>query len=161
RPLRRNPSSSRHRCRRSPRSAARRTHLNRPSLSPRQGRRGMGLRINTNVASINAQRNLAQVNGQIASNFRRLSTGLRIATAADAAAGLAISERLRAQIRSLDQAKRNGNDGISLVQTAEGSLSETSNILVRLRELAIQSANGSVSNADRVTLNQEFQDLVN
>jgi flagellin len=120
----------------------------------------MGLRVNTNVASINAQRNLAAVTDRLAANFRRLSTGLRISTAADDAAGLAISERLRSQIRSIDQAKRNANDGISLVQTAEGALGEVSNILTRLRELAVQSANGSVSATDKGTLNQEFTSLV-
>jgi flagellin len=120
----------------------------------------MGLRVNTNVASINAQRNLASVNEALANNFRRLATGLRIATAADDAAGLAISERLRAQIRSLDQAKRNANDGISLVQTAEGALNEVNSILVRLRELSVQSANGATSNNDRETLDEEFQALV-
>ena len=120
----------------------------------------MGLRINTNVSSINAQRNLAAINDRLAVNFRRLSTGLRISTAADDAAGLAISERLRARIRSLDQAKRNASDGISLVQTAEGALNEVSSILTRLRELAIQSSNGSVSNQDKETLDQEFQSLV-
>jgi flagellin len=120
----------------------------------------MGLRVNTNVASINAQRNLASVNDALANNFRRLATGLRIATAADDAAGLAISERLRAQIRSLDQAKRNANDGISLVQTAEGALNEVNSILVRLRELSVQSANGATSNNDRETLDEEFQALV-
>ena len=121
----------------------------------------MGLRVNTNVASINAQRNLSSVNERLSGNFRKLSTGLRISTAADDAAGLAISERLRSQIRSLDQAKRNANDGISLVQTAEGALNEVSSILTRLRELSIQSSNGSVSNADKETLDQEFQSLVN
>jgi flagellin len=121
----------------------------------------MGLRVNTNSASINAQRNLAMVSDRLAGNFRRLSTGLRISTAADDAAGLAISERLRSQIRSLDQAKRNANDGISLVQTAEGALNEVSSILTRLRELAIQSSNGSVSGQDKETLDQEFQSLVN
>ncbi|MFN9706264.1 MAG: flagellin, partial [Planctomycetota bacterium] len=85
---------------------------------------------------------------------------LRISTAADDAAGLAISERLRSQVRSLDQSKRNANDGISLVQTAEGALNEVSSILVRLRELAIQSSNGSVSTQDKETLDQEFQSLV-
>ncbi|MEQ1631858.1 MAG: flagellin [Planctomycetota bacterium] len=120
----------------------------------------MGLRVNTNVASINAQRNLATVNERLGGNFRRLSTGLRISTAADDAAGLAISERLRSQVRSLDQAKRNANDGISMVQTAEGALNEVSSILTRLRELAIQSSNGSVSNADKDTLDEEFQSLV-
>jgi flagellin len=120
----------------------------------------MGLRVNTNSASINAQRNLSQVTEKLSGNFRRLSTGLRISTAADDAAGLAISERLRSQIRSLDQAKRNANDGISLVQTAEGALNEVSSILTRLRELAVQSANGSVSNQDKDTLDTEFQSLV-
>ena len=121
----------------------------------------MGLRVNTNVASINAQRNLGNVTERLSGNYRRLSTGLRISTAADDAAGLAISERLRSQVRSLEQAKRNANDGISLVQTAEGALNEVSSILTRLRELAIQSSNGSVSNQDKETLDEEFQSLIN
>ncbi len=121
----------------------------------------MGLRVNTKVASINAQRNLADVTERLSGSFRRLSTGLRISTAADDAAGLAISERLRSQIRSLDQAKRNANDGISLVQTAEGALNEVSSILTRLRELSIQSANGTVSGQDQDTLNEEFTSLIN
>lgn len=120
----------------------------------------MGLRVNTNIASINAQRNLNQVTTNLSRNYQRLSTGLRIATAADDAAGLAISERFRAQIRSLAQATRNANDGISLVQTGEGALNEVSSILVRLRELAIQSANGAVSGLDRKTLHEEFENLV-
>jgi len=120
----------------------------------------MGLRVNTNVTSINAQRNLASVTDRLSGNYRKLSTGLRISTAADDAAGLAISERLRSQVRSLEQSKRNANDGISLVQTAEGALNEVSSILVRLRELAIQSSNGSVSNQDKDTLDEEFQSLV-
>jgi flagellin len=120
----------------------------------------MGLRVNTNVASINAQRNLSSVTERLGNNYRRLSTGLRISTAADDAAGLAISERLRSQVRSLEQAKRNANDGISLTQTAEGALNEVSSILTRLRELAIQSSNGSVSNQDKETLDEEFQSLV-
>ncbi len=119
----------------------------------------MGLRVNTNVASLNAQRNLSEITGRLNTSYRRLSTGLRITTAADDAAGLAITERLRSQVRSLDQAKRNANDGISLVQTAEGALSESSNILGRMRELAIQSANGSVSDSDKATLNEEFTAL--
>ena len=121
----------------------------------------MGLRVNTNIASINAQRNTARVTGRLAGNYRRLSTGLRISTAADDAAGLAISERLRSQIRSLNQASRNANDGISLVQVGEGALNEVSNILVRLRELAIQSANGSSSPTDRNTIQEEFSTLIN
>ncbi|MFK7739892.1 MAG: flagellin [Planctomycetota bacterium] len=120
----------------------------------------MGLRVNTNIASINAQRNVSQVTTRLARNYQRLSTGLRIATAADDAAGLAISERLRSQVRSLAQASRNANDGISLVQVGEGALNEVSNILVRLRELSIQSANGSSSNADRETIKEEFDSLV-
>ena len=120
----------------------------------------MGLRVNTNSASINAQRNLGTVTDRLSSNYRKLSTGLRISTAADDAAGLAISERLRSQVRSLEQGKRNANDGISLVQTAEGALNEVSSILTRLRELAIQSSNGSVSNQDKETLDEEFQSLV-
>ncbi len=120
----------------------------------------MGLRVNTNVASINAQRNLSQVTTRLEGNFRRLATGLRISTASDDAAGLAISERLRSQIRSLEQAKRNANDGISMVQTGEGALNEVNSILVRLRELSVQSANGTVSSTDRNTLNEEFQSLI-
>jgi flagellin len=120
----------------------------------------MGLRVNTNIISINAQRNLSTVTERLGTNFRRLSTGLRISTAADDAAGLAISERLRSQVRSIEQAKRNANDGISFVQTAEGALNEVSSILTRLRELAIQASNGSVSNQDKETLDEEFQSLV-
>jgi flagellin len=120
----------------------------------------MGLRVNTNVASINAQRNLATSTGRLEGNFRRLATGLRISTAADDAAGLAISERLRSQVRSLEQSKRNANDGISMVQTAEGALNEVSSILTRLRELSVQAANGTVSSADKTTLNEEFQSLI-
>ena len=120
----------------------------------------MGLRINTNVASINAQRNVWQVNQSLQRNYQHLSTGLRIATAADDAAGLAISERLRSQIRSLSQAERNANDGVSFVQTGEGALQEVSNILVRLRELAVQSSNGTMSHTDQKTLQDEFSELV-
>ncbi len=120
----------------------------------------MGLRINTNVFSLNAQRNLASHSNRLGKSFARLSTGLRITNASDDAAGLAISERLRARVRSLDQAGRNANDGISLASTAEGALGETSNILIRLRELAVQASNGTVSSADKTTLNDEFQSLV-
>ncbi len=120
----------------------------------------MGLRINTNIASMTAQRSLAQVTDRLAGRYRRLATGLRIATAADDAAGLAISERLRAQVRSLDQARRNAADGISLVQTGEGSLNEVGNILLRLRELAVQASNGTMSSTDRQTLDDEFAQLV-
>ncbi|HHI79581.1 MAG TPA: flagellin FliC, partial [Planctomycetes bacterium] len=120
----------------------------------------MGLRVNTNIASLNAQRNLEGITARLNTNYRRLSTGLRITTAADDAAGLAISERLRAQIRSIQQAKRNANDGISLVQTTEGALNEVSSIMIRMRELAIQANNGSVSSSDRKTLNEEFSALI-
>lgn len=120
----------------------------------------MGLRVNSNIASLNAQRSLAGITEKLQANFRRLSTGLRISTAADDAAGLAISERFRAQIRSTQQAVRNAQDGISMTQTGEGALNEVSNILIRLRELSIQSANGTVSGADKDTLNREFQDLI-
>ena len=119
----------------------------------------MGLRINTNVAAMNAQRNLSKVSVRLGDNYKRLATGLRIATASDDAAGLAISERLKAQVRSLNQAKRNANDGISLSQTAEGALDEVSSILVRLRELSIQASNGTVSTSDKATLEQEFSTL--
>ncbi|GAB4140375.1 MAG: flagellin [Planctomycetota bacterium] len=121
----------------------------------------MGLRVNSNIASLNAQRSLSNTTERLQANYRRLSTGLRISTAADDAAGLAISERFRAQIRSTNQAIRNAQDGISLTQTGEGALNEVSNILIRMRELAIQANNGTVSAADRNTLNQEFTDLIN
>ena len=121
----------------------------------------MGLRVNSNIASMNAQRSLAKTTSRLEANYRRLSTGLRISTAADDAAGLAISERFRAQIRSTQQAIRNAQDGISMTQTGEGALNEVSSILIRMRELSMQAANGTVSNQDRSTLNQEFTDLVN
>ncbi len=120
----------------------------------------MGLRINTNIASLTAQRALSGITDRLAVTYKRLATGLRINTAADDAAGLAISERLRAQVRSLQQAQRNAQDGISLAQTGEGALNEVSNILIRLRELGVQAANGSVSSQDRRTLDEEFQQLV-
>ena len=119
----------------------------------------MGLRVNTNVFSLTAQRNLSNVSGRLQGNFERLSSGLRIARAADDAAGLAISERLRAQVRSLDQAGRNAQDGVSLVQTAEGATSEVTSNLTRLRELAVQASNGTLNTGDRAALNEEFQAL--
>src|SRR6185369_4670410 len=121
----------------------------------------MALRINSNLSALDAQRGLSSVTGRLERNFQHLSTGLRISTAADDAAGLGISERLRAQIASLSQAQRNANDGISLTQTAEGSLNEVSNILIRMRELATEAANGTVSDSDKATLNSEFSDLIN
>ena len=120
----------------------------------------MGLRINTNVASITAQRNLASVTGRLQGNYARLSSGLRIATASDDAAGLGISERMRSQIRSFAVAGRNAQDGVSLTQTAEGSLQEVSNLLNRMRELSVQAANGTLATADRATIDTEFQQLI-
>jgi flagellin len=123
--------------------------------NPQLGAITMGLRVNTNIASLTAQRNLSRVTTRLQGNFSRLSSGLRIATAADDAAGLAISERMRSQIRSLGAATRNAQDGISLVQTAEGALNEVSNILSRMRELAVQASNGTLSTADHTTINTE------
>jgi flagellin len=120
----------------------------------------MGLQINSNIASLNAQRNLSMVTDRLGRNFRRLSSGFRIATASDDAAGLAISERMRAQVRSLSQASRNSSDGISLTQTAEGALNEVSNILIRMRELAVQANNGTLSDSDKDTLQNELSQLV-
>jgi flagellin len=120
----------------------------------------MGLRINTNLASINAQRNLSRSQSELERSLDRLSSGLRITRAGDDAAGLAISESLRAQVRGLRQAERNANDGISVIQTAEGALNEISNILIRLRELAVQSAStASISNSERSFLQNEFSAL--
>lgn len=119
----------------------------------------MGLRVNTNIASLTSQRNLGAISGRLQGNYARLSSGLRIATASDDAAGLGISERMRSQIRSYDQAGRNAQDGISLGQTAEGALNEVSNILGRMRELAMQAANGTTSTDDRATINTEFTAL--
>jgi flagellin len=116
--------------------------------------------INTNVASLNAQRNLTTSQGQLATALQRLSSGLRINSAKDDAAGLAISERFTTQIRGLNQAVRNANDGISLAQTAEGALGETGNALQRIRELAIQSANSTNSASDRQALNAEAAQLL-
>jgi len=120
----------------------------------------MGLRIKTNIASINAQRNLSQSTAAEGESMAKLSSGYRINKAADDAAGLAISETMKAKIRSLGQAKRNANDGISLVQVAEGSMNEVSNILVRLRELATQSASDTIGNKERSYTNREYTQLV-
>lgn len=120
----------------------------------------MGLRINTNLASLTAQRNLGRTQLSLERSLDRLSSGLRITRASDDAAGLAISESLRAQIRGLKQAERNANDGISIIQTAEGSLNEISSILIRMRELGVQSSSsGSISNAERSFLQNEFSAL--
>ena len=112
----------------------------------------MAQTINTNVASLNAQRNLNASQGSLATSLQRLSSGLRINSAKDDAAGLAISERFNTQIRGLNQAVRNANDGISLAQTAEGALSEVGINLQRIRELAAQSANATNSTTDREAL---------
>ena len=120
----------------------------------------MGLRVNTNIASLNAQRNLFNSSNALSGNYARLASGLRIASAADDAAGLGISERMRADIRSYSVASRNAQDGVSLVQTAEGALSEVSDILGRMRELSMQSANGTLNAGDRSTVDAEFQQLV-
>lgn len=120
----------------------------------------MPLYVNTNISSLNAQRQLMQSGMELDKASERLASGRRINTAADDAAGLAISNRQTSQIRGLDQAVRNANDGISLIQTAEGALSESTNILQRMRELAIQSANGIYEDKDRATLDAEVQQLV-
>ena len=119
----------------------------------------MGLTINTNVMSLNAQRNLGTSQSALAKSMQRLSSGLRINSAKDDAAGLAISDRMTSQIRGLNQAGRNANDGISLAQTAEGALQETTNLLQRMRELAVQSANDTNSASDRNSLQAEVDQL--
>ncbi|EQC43597.1 flagellin [Bacteriovorax sp. Seq25_V] len=119
----------------------------------------MGLRVNTNVMSLSAQRTLAQTNKNVGDNLRKLASGERITRAGDDAAGLAISENLKAQIRGMRQAKRNANDAISLIQTAEGGLSEVSNIIIRLRELAVQTANDTLGPQERKFTDIEFQNL--
>lgn len=119
----------------------------------------MGLRINTNVASISAQRSLGVNSDSYKDNLRKLSSGERITRAGDDAAGLAISENLKAVIRGVRQAKRNANDAISLIQTAEGGLSEISNIVIRLRELAIQAASDTIGDTERSFADIEFQQL--
>ncbi len=121
----------------------------------------MGLRVNNNISSINAQRSLVNTTERLQKSLGRLSSGLRITRAADDAAGLAISENFRAEVRSLQQANRNANDGISLLQIAEGAMNETSGILIRMRELAIQSANGTLGTTERTTVNNEFTNLKN
>lgn len=119
----------------------------------------MGFRINTNVASLQAQTSLNKVNRESQDSFSKLSSGSRITKASDDAAGLGISEKLKAEIRSLHQANRNANDGISMVQVAEGGLNETSNILVRMRELAVQASSDTVGETERGMANLEYQQL--
>ena len=120
----------------------------------------MGLRIRTNVASLKANRHLHDTTARSNENMEKLSSGYRINKAADDAAGLAISENLRSKIESGEQARRNGNDGVSLVQVAEGSYNEITNILVRLRELATQAASDTISNIERSYTNKEYTELV-
>ena len=120
----------------------------------------MGLFVNTNVSSLNAQRQLFNSSTSLNTSFERLSSGFRINRAADDAAGLQISERLTTQIQGLDQAARNANDAISLVQTAEGALGEVTSSLQRIRTLAVQSQNGINSSADRSALQKEVKALV-
>jgi flagellin len=119
----------------------------------------MALTINTNVMSLTAQRNLGVSQNNLSKSMQRLSSGLRINSAKDDAAGLAISNRMTSQIRGLNQAQRNANDGISLAQTAEGALQETTNILQRMRELAVQSANDTNTEADRTSIQAEVSQL--
>jgi len=119
----------------------------------------MAISVNTNVSSLNAQRNLSKSGQGLATSMERLSSGMRINSAKDDAAGLQISNRLTSQINGLGVAQRNANDGISIAQTAEGAMSETTNILQRVRELALQSANGSNSAEDRASLQLEVSAL--
>lgn len=121
----------------------------------------MGFRINTNLDSIIGVNNLTRTNTRLSGNFGRLSSGLRINKAADDAAGLAVSENLRTQVRGLNQATRNTNDGISIIQTAEGALNQVQNNLSRLRELAVQSASGTLGDSDRAFINTEGVALLN
>ncbi|MEI5638174.1 MULTISPECIES: flagellin N-terminal helical domain-containing protein [unclassified Pseudoalteromonas] len=119
----------------------------------------MALSVNTNVMSLNSQRNLSNSTNSLSTSYQRLSSGLRVNSAADDAAGLQIGSRLESQMKGLDQAARNANDGISIAQTAEGALEETTSMMQRMRVLAIQSANGSNSADDRAALQKEFAEL--
>jgi flagellin len=119
----------------------------------------MSQTINTNVNSLNAQRNLSQSQGSLATSMQRLSSGLRVNSAKDDAAGLAIADRMNAQIRGINVAIRNANDGISLAQTAEGALSTVTDVLQRMRELAVQAQNGSNGTTDRANLDTEYGQL--
>ena len=116
----------------------------------------MSLVVNTNVASLNAQRNLAKTSLDLSRNLSRLSSGMRVVSAADDAAGLAISESLKSQIRSNAQAERNASDGISITQVAEGALEQVGGLLTRMRELAVQAANGTMDSTSRGYIDSEF-----
>ena len=120
----------------------------------------MGMRIRTNVASNIAQRNMERNNADMSQSLERLSSGYRINKSADDAAGLAITENLRGTVRGLNVAKRNANDAVSLVQVAEGSMNEMSNILIRMRELTVQSASDTLGEQERSYLNREYTQLV-
>jgi flagellin len=124
-----------------------------------EGVRIMSMTINTNVASLNAQRNLNSSQSSLATSMQRLSSGLRVNSAKDDAAGLAIAERMNAQVRGMNVAVRNANDGISLAQTAEGALSKVGDSLQRMRELAVQARNATNSSSDKDSLNKEFAEL--
>jgi flagellin len=119
----------------------------------------MSQTINTNISSLNAQRNLATSKESLATSLQRLSSGLRVNSSKDDAAGLAIADRMNAQIRGINVAIRNANDGISLAQTAEGALATMTDVLQRMRELAIQAQNGSNGTGDRINLDTEYQQL--
>src|ERR1051326_3721114 len=119
----------------------------------------MGMRINTNIEAFDAQRNLSITAASYAKSVQKLSSGLRINTAADDAAGLSISEKLRAQVRGLAQAQRNAQDGISMIQTGEGAMNETASMLQRMRELAVQASNGTLTSDDQSAINLELQQL--
>jgi flagellin len=119
----------------------------------------MGFRINTNTSSLAAQRSLTEVNRKSEDTLAKMSSGSRIVKASDDAAGMAISEKLKSSVRSLAQANRNANDGVSMIQVAEGGLNETQNILTRLRELSIQSASDTIGESERGFTNMEYQSL--
>jgi len=119
----------------------------------------MSMSVNTNLFSLNAQRNLSKSQSSLSTSMQRLSSGLRINSAADDAAGLAISERMNSQVRGMNVAIRNANDAISLAQTADGALASVGDSLQRMRELAVQAANATNSGSDKDSLNQEFQQL--
>lgn len=120
----------------------------------------MGMRIRTNVSALTAQRFTEQNNNEMGKSFEKLSSGFRINRAADDAAGLAISENLRGKVRGLNQARRNANDAVSMVQIAEGGMNEMSNILVRMRELTVQAASDTIGDQERGYLNREYTQLV-
>src|SRR5437762_9189610 len=128
-------------------------------IQAREAYNSMGTRINTNVEAFNAQRNLGLTSASYAKSVEKLSSGLRINRAGDDAAGLSISEKMRAQIKGLGQAQRNAQDGISLIQTAEGALNEVHSMLQRMRELSVQAANDTLSDDDRGNITTELLQL--